>query len=231
MLDWLRVSEFTLQTQGLMVVLPGLGFALVQVRKLLIALQEQNLPLTQRAVQHLLRQLMYHVGPMTDGELEWKKDIHNLMSEFVEVRSNPIQLIFLNFVLFLKKSSTNRFVSLSLVLSKLFFSFPALSAEAKQLFLPQVLRSSVEDFIVKPRAHEALPLLADVVNYFLQWDDLVSSPLLSSCRELSTTALNWAKELGGFPMDFRSQILGNARRRSLEKLGTRLHKRLMIFGI
>ena len=93
MLDSLSVSEFALQKQVLMVVLPGLGFALVQVRKLLIALQEQNLPLTQRAVQHLLRQLMYHVGPMTDGELEWKKDIHNLMSEFVEVRSNQADFL------------------------------------------------------------------------------------------------------------------------------------------
>lgn len=121
-----------------MVVLPGLGFALVQVRKLFIALQEQDLPLTPRAVQHLLRQLMYHVGPMNDGELEWKQDIHNLMSEFVEVRSTPIDLIFLlNFVVFLTKSSATRFVWFSPVLSKYpssFFSFPAFKRRKLQPF-------------------------------------------------------------------------------------------------
>lgn len=189
-----------------MVVLPGLEFALVQVRKLFIALQEQDLPLTQRAVQHLLRQLMYHVGPMKDGELEWKQDIHNLMSEIVEVRSTPIDLIFLlKFVVFLCVSDfLTSLAQTDLFGSHLYYpniqaiSFHSLHSwhKLQPFFLPQVLGSSVEDYRVKPRAHEALPVLADVVNYFLQWDDLGISPLLSSCRQLSMTALTWAKELG-----------------------------------
>ena len=88
-----------------------------QLRKLLIALQDSSLPLTHAPVHHLLRQLLYHVGPVEDGELLWKRDVPGLMNEFKEV-----------------------FMTLA------------------------------EEFSAKPRAHEALPALMDLFNYFIQWE-------------------------------------------------------------
>jgi hypothetical protein len=136
MVDW-RKHEY--------LALCGLrAFPQQQLRKLLIALQDSSLPLTHAPVHHLLRQLLYHVGPAEDGELQWKRDIPGLMNEFKEV-----------------------FVTLA------------------------------EEFSAKPRAHEALPALVDLLNYFIQWescDPLATLSLISGCCQLSETALKWAKE-------------------------------------
>lgn len=144
---WLRKHEY--------LALCGLrAFPHQQLRKLLIALQESSLPLIHAPVHHLLRQLLYHVGPVDDdGGLHWKKDIPDLMEKFQEV-----------------------------------------------------LRALADEFSAKPRAHQAMPALADLFNYFIQWascDPLASLSLVSGCRQLSETALSWAK-------DTVSQMLGLA---------------------
>ena len=56
-----------------------------------------------------------------------------------------------------------------------------------------ILLSLADEFAAKPRAHEAWPALADLFNYFIQWADNPYS-LISGCRQLSETALRWAKD-------------------------------------
>ena len=56
-----------------------------------------------------------------------------------------------------------------------------------------VLVALADDFSAKPRAHQALPALADLLNYFIQWASDPSA-LVSACRRLSQTALSWAQD-------------------------------------
>lgn len=116
------------------------AYPLQQMRKLLIALEESSLPMTRRAVQHLLRQCMHQVGPLNDNQFHWKKDIESLMMDF-----------------------------------------------------EKVLLARVDESVEKPRAHEAFPVLADLLNYFIQWAE-DPMPLIKGCRKLSTAALKWARE-------------------------------------
>eukprot|EP00434_Breviolum_minutum_P039387 symbB.v1.2.034976.t1/scaffold4614.1/size37436/1 len=116
------------------------AYPLQQMRKLLIALEESSLPMTHRAVQHLLRQCMHQVGPLDDNQFHWKKDIESLMTDF-----------------------------------------------------EKVLLERVDEAVEKPRAHEAFPVLADLLNYFIQWAE-DPMPLIKGCRKLSTAALKWARE-------------------------------------
>ena len=120
------------------------AFPCQQLRKLLVALQEQSLPLAQPAVQHMVRQLLHHVGPVEQGELYWKTDVGALLGEFQEA-----------------------------------------------------LESLVDEFCAKPRDHQALPVLADILNYFLLWpkppgpDDF----WVQGCRRLSEAAMQWVKDV------------------------------------
>ena len=56
----------------------------------------------------------------------------------------------------------------------------------------RALDTVVNEFVAKPRDHQALPLLADILNYMLQWSHEASFAL--GCRRLSEAALTWAKD-------------------------------------
>ena len=61
----------------------------------------------------------------------------------------------------------------------------------------EALLALVDEFSAKPRAHQAMPALADLLNYFIQWapcDPLASISLVAGCGQLSETALRWAKD-------------------------------------
>lgn len=61
----------------------------------------------------------------------------------------------------------------------------------------KVLLSLADEFSAKPRAHQAMPALADLCNYFIQWalcDPLASLSLVSGCRQLCETSLCWARD-------------------------------------
>ena len=57
------------------------------------------------------------------------------------------------------------------------------------------LLALVDEFVAKPRDHQALPTLADILNYLLQWSDPLSAAAFAEgCRRLSQAALQWARD-------------------------------------
>jgi hypothetical protein len=81
--DWLTKREFL--AFGQLRSYPNL-----QLRKLCSALQDITLPLTHAAVQTLIRQSLYHVGPISeDGHPMWKTDMYK--GELLQCISEQLQ--------------------------------------------------------------------------------------------------------------------------------------------
>ena len=57
------------------------------------------------------------------------------------------------------------------------------------------LLALVDEFVAKPRDHQAFPTLADILNYLLQWSVPASAAAFAEgCRRLSRAALQWARD-------------------------------------
>lgn len=88
----------------------------------------------------------------------------------------------------------------------------------------KVLLSLADEVSAKPRAHQAMPALADLCNYFIQWapcDRLAALSLVSGCRQLSEISLSWARDIlsqmQGLVTDRQDALIAKARSHAMVK--------------